>query len=129
MIEIPEIDTGRLRMRAFKPSDVEAEQGFYLTDRSRFVGGPQAPHVTFRALAGIIGHWVLRGYGFWAVEEKASGRYAGRVGLWNPEPWPEPEIGWTLMDGFEGQGYATEAGARGARLRLWRRWAGPPRSA
>ncbi len=107
--EIPELETPRLRMRAFRPEDVASEQAFYRTDRSRFVGGPQPEYATFRALAGIIGHWVLRGYGFWALEEKASGRYAGRVGLWNPEPWPEPEIGWTLMDGFEGRGLATEA--------------------
>jgi hypothetical protein len=28
-----------------------------------------------------IGHWFIRGYGFWAVEEKATGAYCGQVGL------------------------------------------------
>ncbi len=50
-----------------------------------------------------IGHWTLRGYGFWAVEETASGAYCGQVGLWNPEGWAEAEIGWLMMEGFEGK--------------------------
>jgi len=60
-----------------------------------------------------LGHWQLRGYGLWAVEERASGEMVGRIGCWNPEGWPGLEVGWTLRRRYWGRGYATE-GARAA---------------
>ena len=33
----------------------------------------------------------------------------GRIGLWNPEGWPQLEVGWTLRRAYWGQGFATEA--------------------
>jgi RimJ/RimL family protein N-acetyltransferase len=56
-----------------------------------------------------IGHWALRGFGNWALEEKCSGRWVGYSGLWFPHGWPEPELGWSLAVHAHGQGYATEA--------------------
>lgn len=44
-----------------------------------------------------------------SVIGKESGKWLGRVGPWNPEGWPEPEIGWTLHPDSHGHGYATEA--------------------
>lgn len=124
MIDIPVIETDRLRLRAPTLDDFEAEAAFFATDRSRFVGGPLDPEQVWRALAGIIGHWVFRGYGFWGIEDRESGAYYGRVGLWNPHGWPEPEIGWTLMENAEGKGIAREAAlaARGHAYRAlgWR---------
>jgi RimJ/RimL family protein N-acetyltransferase len=60
----------------------------------------------------MVGHWSLRGYGLWAVEEQASGVLVGRIGFWNPEGWPGFEIGWMLRRSFWGQGYATEGARR-----------------
>ena len=60
----------------------------------------------------MVGHWHLKGFGLWVVEEKASRRFAGRVGLWSPPSWPEAEIGWALVERCEGKGYATEAAFR-----------------
>jgi RimJ/RimL family protein N-acetyltransferase len=55
-----------------------------------------------------------RGWGFWAVEEKSSGRFIGFVGLHVPQPAlpcsPCVEIGWRLAKEYWGKGYATEAG-------------------
>jgi len=51
----------------------------------------------------------LRGYGFFAIEIKETGAFAGHAGPWFPAGWPEPEIGWTVMSDFEGQGIAYEA--------------------
>jgi RimJ/RimL family protein N-acetyltransferase len=108
-LDIPVLETERLRLRAPAETDFPTLADFYESERSRYVGGPQPRNQTWRGFCAMIGHWALRGYGFWSVEEKATGAYAGRVGLWYPEGWPEPEIGWTLMDGFIGRGYATEA--------------------
>ncbi|MEO0819037.1 MAG: GNAT family N-acetyltransferase [Pseudomonadota bacterium] len=109
MIEIPTVETERLILRAPREADFEHEAAFFATERSRFVGGPMQRDLVWRALAGIIGHWVFRGYGFWAVEEKGTGLYCGHVGCWCPEGWPEPEIGWTVMEAAEGRGIAHEA--------------------
>ena len=57
-------------------------------------------------------HWVLRGYGPFALEDKATGAFIGVAGPWFPEGWPEPEITWALMLGQTGKGYATEAARR-----------------
>ena len=61
------------------------------------------------------GHWVVLGYGFWAVEEKDSGRFVGGVGFLNlkrdldPPLGDAPEIGWVLDPAVHGLGYASEA--------------------
>jgi len=67
---------------------------------------------TWRQMAFLIGHWQLRGYGHWAVEEKATGNFIGRIGFLNPEGWPGFEIGWTLARDAWGKGYATEGAGR-----------------
>ena len=59
-----------------------------------------------------IGHWYFRGYGVFAVEEKGSGRFVGRIGLMNPPGWPGFECGWTLTRSSWGKGYATEGAGR-----------------
>jgi RimJ/RimL family protein N-acetyltransferase len=57
-------------------------------------------------------HWAERGYGLWAVEERATGTFVGRIGLSHHRLWPEDvEIGWALDPAVWGRGYATEGGA------------------
>lgn len=110
VFHIPVIETERLVLRAPRESDFKAFAEFYGSERARFVGGPTTPELAWRILAMETGHWLLRGYGRWIVEEKATGLTAGMVGLFNPEGWPEIELGWDLFNGFEGRGFATEAG-------------------
>ncbi|HEY0212304.1 MAG TPA: GNAT family N-acetyltransferase [Paenirhodobacter sp.] len=113
-LDIPVITTDRLVLRAPGAEDLPSVYDFYDGDRSRFVGGPCSHEQAWRAWSMEIGHWALRGYGRWAVETQATGEIVGMVGIFNPEGWPEPEIGWDLFNGHEGHGYATEA-ARAAR--------------
>jgi len=108
-MNIPTLHTERLTLRGPDARDIEPMRAFYASDRSKFVGGPLTAELAWRQLGTEIGHWTLRGYGRWMVDETATGRTVGNVGLWNPEGWPEPEIGWDLFDGAEGKGYATEA--------------------
>ena len=55
-------------------------------------------------MALAIGHWAIRGYGFFSVEHRATGAWVGRVGPWYPEGWPAPEVGWTLSPDHRGRG-------------------------
>ena len=77
----------------------------------RYVGDRRVPTLqeSWRAVAGWIGHWALRGYGQWAIEERASGQFIGRAGIINPADWPGPEVGYLLGRPWWGRGYATEA--------------------
>jgi RimJ/RimL family protein N-acetyltransferase len=66
----------------------------------------------WRHLASFVGHWVLKGFGMWGVEELETGRLVGRVGFHEPIEWPGFELGWTIGREFWGKGYATEAAQR-----------------
>jgi RimJ/RimL family protein N-acetyltransferase len=105
------LETERLVLRMFRESDTDAYAEMVADPEvMRFLGGkPMSRQEAWRNMAMVIGHWRLRGYGFWAVEEKASGEMVGRVGCWRPEGWPGLEVGWTLRRRFWGRGYATEA--------------------
>ncbi len=108
-LTIPHLETDRLLLREYRQADFDAFAAFYDTPRSHFIGGPLTRELAWRGLATHLGHWALRGFGFWAVEEKATGAFCGHVGLWHPEGWPEPEVGWVMMEHAEGRGIALEA--------------------
>jgi RimJ/RimL family protein N-acetyltransferase len=65
----------------------------------------------WRALAVLVGHWAIRGFGLFAIEDRVTGAFLGRAGPWRPEGWPGLEIGWALVRSAWGRGYATEAAA------------------
>ena len=112
MTNIPEFESPRLRLRAFKNQDFEPMAEFYASEVSRSYGGPCSRDEAWRKFAVYSGHWVLRGFGPWALEEKASGQFVGLCGMWFPEGFPEPEISWALIPRQHGKGYATEAARR-----------------
>lgn len=106
------IDTPRLRLRQLVHSDFDAYASLCADPEvMRYVGDgrPLSRGDAWRQLAMLVGHWSLRGYGMWAVEERASGAFVGRVGLHFPEGWPDREVGWALARRFWGRGYAFEA--------------------
>ncbi len=115
MISPITLTTDRLTLRTPLEEDFAAVAAFMATARSRFVGGPVAEEFDqWRGFLSSIGHWCLRGYGFFAVLHDSQ--MVGRVGLVNHVMWDEPELGWQLFDGYEGRGFATEAAVR---VRHW----------
>jgi len=82
-------------------------------DVMRFLGGkPFDRTEAWRHMAYMIGHWQLRGYGYFAAEDEQSGKLAGRIGYTNSTGWPGFELGWTLAPDFQGKGLATEGARR-----------------
>lgn len=107
---IPTIETERLILRAFREEDhsalsiIESDE-----EMTRFTGGVQDKDQSWRYMAVMIGHWSLRGFGPFALEEKQSGSLVGYCGPWFTPKFPEPEICYTLARAHQGKGYASEA--------------------
>ena len=113
-MNIPEIETDRLRLRALRADDFDPYATMMADpDVTRYLadGKPLSRADAWRQLAMILGHWELRGFGLWAVEEKATGDLLGRIGCYDPEGWPAFEIGYTLARHAWGKGYASEGAA------------------
>ncbi|HVF86411.1 MAG TPA: GNAT family N-acetyltransferase [Pyrinomonadaceae bacterium] len=108
------LETERLTLRMFRDDDLDNYAKICADPEvMRYLGGKPMNRVeAWRQIAFFVGHWHLRGYGLWAVEEKASGNLVGRIGFLNPEGWPGFEIGWTLGREYWGKGYATEGARR-----------------
>ncbi len=109
------LETDRLILRWFREDDFD--DLYEITSNAevmRFLGDgqPVTPLETWRQMASWMGHWYFRGYGGWAVEEKATGRVVGRIGFSYPETWPGFELGWSLARASWGKGYATEGARR-----------------
>lgn len=110
-----QLETDRLLLRMWR-EDTDFEPYAEMCadpDIMRYIGGKTMSRVeAWRHMAFHIGHWLMRGYGHWAVEEKASGKFVGRIGFLNPVGWPAFEIGWTLGKQYWGKGFATEGARR-----------------
>jgi RimJ/RimL family protein N-acetyltransferase len=113
------LNTPRLRLRQLAQTDLDGYAALCAdAEVMRYVGdrAPLSRDDAWRQLAMLAGHWTLRGYGMWAVEERASGKFAGRVGLHFPEGWPDREVGWALSRAYWGRGYALEAASTALRI-------------
>ena len=108
---IPTLATARLLLRPLAESDLDAfaaMQADPTVMRHLGTGETRNRAETWDQMARILGQWPLRGYGMFAVEEKATGRFAGRAGLLHPYIWPGPELAYGFAADFWGKGYATE---------------------
>ena len=106
---VPVIVTDRLRLRAPRLQDYPAYEAVFLSDRARHMGGPFTAEDAFSDFAQAVAGWMLRGAGAWTITARDEDAPLGWVYLWYEFGDPEPEIGWVLTAGAEGQGYALEA--------------------
>jgi RimJ/RimL family protein N-acetyltransferase len=112
LTNIPEIETNRLRLRAFTPDDLDAlylvfgdpEVMTYITG-----GKPRTKEATLAGLLRTIEGWQNRGFGLWAVAEKDSGHVIGYCGLIFLDETTEIELAYGLAKSSWGKGFATEA--------------------
>ena len=113
----PSIETQRLVLRAHSLNDYDACATMWSDPGvTRFIGGkPATLEESWSRLLRYAGHWTLLGFGYWVVEEKASGQFAGEVGFAEvkreikPSIAGMPECGWAICPAAQGQGFASEA--------------------
>ncbi len=114
---VPVIETERLILRGHVPDDLDACAAMWGDPAvARFIGGkPSRREEVWWRMLRHVGHWSWNGYGFWAVEDKATGRFLGDVGYADfkrelqPSMGDVPEMGWVLAQHAQGRGIATEA--------------------
>ncbi len=113
----PTLDTDRLRLRAYRREDFPALVAMWgdpLVMR-HVLGRASTEEETWARLLRYAGLWPLLGYGYWAVEERRTGRFVGDVGFadfrrdMTPSFGSAPEAGWVLGAWAHGKGFATEA--------------------
>ncbi|MGH6862260.1 MAG: GNAT family N-acetyltransferase [Phyllobacterium sp.] len=119
-VEPPILETRRLILRQHRREDFEALHALWCHPSvyCHISGQPSTRERSWGRLLQYIGMWPVLGYGFWALEEKHSGRYIGDLGFadFNREIEPpfgaSPETGWVLAPDSHGRGYGSEAVAR-----------------
>lgn len=103
------IETDRLILRTPRIEDFDAYAANMADfESARYIGGQQPRSVAWRGFLTLAGAWMMQGYSMFAVIEKASGHWIGRLGPWCPEGWPGTEVGWGLIRAAWGKGYALE---------------------
>jgi RimJ/RimL family protein N-acetyltransferase len=114
---VPVLETQRLRLRAHRAEDHAACTAIWSNAQvTRHIGGrPFTAEEVWKRLLQYVGLWTLLGYGYWAVEEKATGQYIGDIGFADFKRDMQPslegmlEFGWVLAPHAHGNGYASEA--------------------
>ena len=106
------IETERLLLRRFAPADVDdfvALQTDPEVSRYIQVAQPFGRQQAGERIQADEAEWRERGRRMLAIEERASGRFVGRVTLHDWEQFGETEVGWALRGDARGRGFATEA--------------------
>ena len=114
---VPPLETARLTLRGHSRDDLEGSAAMWAAPQvTRHIGGrPFSREEVWTRLLRYVGHWLVMGFGYWVVLEKATGRFVGEVGFADfhrdiqPSLEGRPEIGWVLAPWAHGQGFATEA--------------------
>lgn len=109
----PTLETARLILRQPQLEDFEPYlELFGDAQAARYLGGAGTRAVVWRRFLQMPGAWALQGFGMFSVIEKASSRWLGQAGPWQPDGWPGTEVGYALHPDAWGKGYATEACVR-----------------
>lgn len=105
----PVLFTERLLLRRPAAADLDGWAAFSADPVAmEHLGGPVERSVAWRHLCIMAGAWEVSGFGMFSVIERATGKWVGRLGPWQPEGWPGSEVGWGVASEFAGKGYAHE---------------------
>ena len=106
----PTLETERLILRPPVLEDFEGVAELLADEEAaRHIGGHMPREAAWRRFLQMPGAWAMQGFAMFSVVDKASGRWLGRAGPWQPEGWPGTEVGWSFLRSAWGKGYAREA--------------------
>ena len=111
-LSIPTLKTKRLILRPFNHTDLdpftEIVSDPEVIRYATYTGSPVTRAQAWNWLCLMLGHWFLRGFGIWAVEDKTTGDLLGRIGLQHLEWFDGIELVWMLKQSAWRQGFGTE---------------------
>ena len=117
-MSIPTFETERLTLRGLQAKDFDAFAAMWADpDVTRHLGdgATRALEESWTSFLRVAGHWQIMGFGNWAIEERAGGKFLGTAGF-NERKRDRgealagiPELGWMFCAGASGKGFATEA--------------------
>jgi RimJ/RimL family protein N-acetyltransferase len=108
---VPYLHTERLLLREYRREDFDAFAAHLADPVSAAHLGTSDRQTAWRFFCSQAGQWLIHGAGWWAVEEKATGRLVGTIGAFFREECTEMELGWNTYRAFWGHGFANEAAA------------------
>jgi RimJ/RimL family protein N-acetyltransferase len=116
-VNIPTLSTDRLTLRGHRVEDFVHCAAMWADPKvTQYIcGKPLTEEESWARLLRYAGHWTLLGFGYWVIEEKATGNFVGEAGFADykrdlkPSLEGAPEVGWALAPQAHGKGYATEA--------------------
>jgi RimJ/RimL family protein N-acetyltransferase len=117
MVKVPVLETSRLSLRGFRNEDFERYAAMWAEPAVfRFIGGAAlSREESWGRFLRHAGHWDKLGFGFFAIEERATGAFLGEAGFQerrrslSPSIEGSAEAGWVLVTEAHGKGYAEEA--------------------
>ncbi|MEW6634092.1 MAG: GNAT family N-acetyltransferase [Pseudomonadota bacterium] len=117
---VPVLETARTVLRPHRLGDFETYAAMWAEPAvTRFIGGkPRTREESWMRFLRHAGLWSLLGYGFWAIADKATGRFIGEAGFHDlkrdiqPPLEGVPEAGWALASVAQGKGLASEVVGR-----------------
>jgi len=113
---VPILETERLKLRGHCMDDFPASAAMWADPIvTRYFGHSLTEEESWTRFLRYVGHWALLGFGYWLVEERATGNFVGEIGFADYKRNIgsslnlAPEIGWVFASQSHGKGYATEA--------------------
>jgi RimJ/RimL family protein N-acetyltransferase len=116
-VTAPVLETERLIIRRHRREDFDAFAGIWAEPEVvRFIGGvPFTREQSWMRFLRHFGMWNLMGFGFFALEDRATGVLCGEAGFLEARRDIAPslegtlETGWALSAAMQGRGLAEEA--------------------
>jgi RimJ/RimL family protein N-acetyltransferase len=116
-MQVSILETERLKLRGHCLDDFSHCAAIWGdSEVARYIGGkPLNEEESWTKFLRYVGHWSLLGFGYWVVEERATGDFVGEIGFADYKRdlvlslKGIPEIGWVLASHTHGRGFATEA--------------------
>jgi RimJ/RimL family protein N-acetyltransferase len=104
--------TARLSAQPVTPADLAFLLALWSDNRvAATLGGPRSAAQTERILGEDLRHWLAHGFGRWILRRDGTPTGIVKLARCHLLGRAETELGYALLPGAWGQGYATEAGA------------------